>query len=221
MSYVERNLAPGESVVYRARYHWIYYGTALLLLFFAFLLGLASIYSNQISAGDETVPTVVGYMAVGFLLLAAGVFVMRRIRASADEYVVTNRRVVRKYGLVAREVEQALLEKIQDVTLRQGVIARLLGYGTIVVETASETGRLVFANIANPEGMRTALWNQASLPGRAAAAPQAASPAPLAASPPMRPATRDRLAELEELKGRGLLTAEEYAAKRKEILENL
>jgi hypothetical protein len=30
MSYVERNLAPGETVVYRARYHWIYYGTALL-----------------------------------------------------------------------------------------------------------------------------------------------------------------------------------------------
>jgi membrane protein YdbS with pleckstrin-like domain len=221
MSYVERNLAPGESVVYRARYHWIYYGTALLLLFFAFLLGLASIYSNRVSGGDASVPTVVGYMAVGFLLLAAAVFIVRRIRASADEYVVTNRRVVRKYGLVAREVEQALLEKIQDVTLRQGVIARLLGYGTIVVETASETGRLVFVNIANPEGMRTALWSQASIPGRGAASPQ---PAPAVASfqaPPMRPAIRERLAELEELKGRGLLTAEEYAAKRKEILGSL
>jgi cytochrome c-type biogenesis protein CcmH/NrfG len=37
----------------------------------------------------------------------------------------------------------------------------------------------------------------------------------------MRPSSRERLAELEELKGRGLLTAEEYAAKRKEILESL
>lgn len=222
MSYVERNLAPGESVVYRARYHWIYYGTALLLLLFAFLLGLASIYSNQISPGDDTVPKVVRYMAVGFLLLAAGVFLVRRIRASADEYVVTNRRVVRKYGLVAREVEQALLEKIQDVTLRQGVIARLLGYGTIVVETASETGRLVFANIANPEAMRTALWNQAAVPGRAAVVPAAvAVPEPTASAPPARLAIRERLAELEELKGRGLLTAEEYAAKRKEILGSL
>lgn len=222
MSYVERNLAPGESVVYRARYHWIYYGTALLLLLFAFLLGLASIYSNQISPGDDTVPKVVRYMAVGFLLLAAGVFLVRRIRASADEYVVTNRRVVRKYGLVAREVEQALLEKIQDVTLRQGVIARLLGYGTIVVETASETGRLVFANIANPEAMRTALWNQAAAPGRALVVPAAvAIPEPTASAPPARLAIRERLAELEELKGRGLLTAEEYAAKRKEILGSL
>ena len=221
MSYVERNLAPGESVVYRARYHWIYYGTALLLLFFALLLGLASIYSNQVSSGDETVPRVVGFMAIGFLILAAGTFLVRRIRASADEYVVTNRRVVRKYGLVAREVEQALLEKIQDVTLRQGVIARLLGFGTIVVETASETGRLVFANISNPEAMRTALWNQAAVPGRASVAPAVAMPAPTVSGPPARPAIRERLAELEELKGRGLLTEEEYAAKRKEILGSL
>lgn len=221
MSYVERNLAPGESVVYRARYHWIYYGTALLLLFFALLLGLASIYSNQVSSGDETVPRVVGFMAIGFLILASGTFIVRRIRASADEYVVTNRRVVRKYGLVAREVEQALLEKIQDVTLRQGVIARLLGYGTIVVETASETGRLVFANIANPEAMRTALWNQAAAPGRGPASAAVAVPAPTESVSPTRPAIRERLAELEELKGRGLLTEEEYAAKRKEILGSL
>ena len=221
MSYVERNLAPGESVVYRARYHWIYYGTALLLLFFALLLGLASIYSNQVSSGDETVPRVVGFMAIGFLILATGTFIVRRIRASADEYVVTNRRVVRKYGLVAREVEQALLEKIQDVTLRQGVIARLLGYGTIVVETASETGRLVFANIANPEAMRTALWNQAAAPGRVPAPAAVAVPVPTVSAPPARLAIKERLGELEELKGRGLLTAEEYAAKRKEILGSL
>jgi len=32
MSYAEKNLAPGESIVYRARYHWIYYRTALALL---------------------------------------------------------------------------------------------------------------------------------------------------------------------------------------------
>jgi uncharacterized membrane protein YdbT with pleckstrin-like domain len=211
MSYVERNLAPGETVVYRARYHWIYYGTALLLLFFAFLLGLSALYAAQVSPNDPQLPRIVGYMALAFLLLSLGVFLVRAVRAAFDEYVVTNRRVVRKYGFVAREVEQALLERIQDITLRQGITARLLGYGTVEVETASESGRLVFPKIARPEAFRTALWNQAALPARAAAAGNA----------PAGPSARERLAELEELKRRGLLTAEEYAAKRGEILSGL
>ena len=135
-------------------------------------------------------------------------FVVRRIRASADEYVVTNRRVIRKYGLVAREVEQALLDRIQDITLRQGVIARLLGYGTVVLETASETGRLAFPDIADPEEFRKAVWGQQTGAGTAPAAP-----AP--------PTTATRLAELEDLKTRGLLTPEEYARKREQILSSL
>lgn len=213
MSYVERNLAPGETIVYRARYHWIYYGTALLLLFFAFLLGLSALYAAQVSP-DPQVPRIVGFMGLGFLVLSLISFLVRRIRASSDEYVVTNRRVVRKYGFVAREVEQALLERIQDVTLRQGVTARLLGYGTVEVETASESGRLVFPKIANPEAFRTALWNQAAVPGREASA-ASGTVAPTMTSP------RERLAQLEELKSRGLLTAEEYTAKRGEILSGL
>ena len=182
MSYVERNLAPGESVVYRARYHWIYYGTALPSSSFSSRCSWGWL-SGTVSAGDETGPPGRGVMAIGFLLLAAGVFLVRRIRASADEFVVTNRRVVRKYGLVAREVGTGAEEKIQDVTFAQGVIARLLGYGTIVVETASETGRLVFANIAIPEAMRTALWNQAANPGRAPAEPAVAVPPGVPSAP--------------------------------------
>lgn len=219
MSYVERNLAPGETIVYRARYHWIYYGTALLLLFFAFLLGLSALYAAQVSP-DPQVPRIVAFMGLGFLVLSLVSFLVRRIRAASDEYVVTNRRVVRKYGFVAREVEQALLERIQDVTLRQGVTARLLGYGTVEVETASESGRLVFPKIANPEGFRTALWNQAAVPGRGAAASGTVAPASGTVTPAMT-SPRERLAQLEELKSRGLLTGEEYAAKREEILSGL
>jgi len=207
MGYAEKNLAPSETIVYRARYHWIYYGIPILLLVLAALLGLASLYAMEVSPQDDKLGRVVSYLALAFLVLAGASFLIRRIRASADEYVITNRRVIRKYGLIAREVEQAPLEKIQDITIRQSVPARLLGYGTVILETASETGRIVFPRIAQPESLRTALWAEVRPP---------ASPAIPIAAP-----ARDRLAELEELRTRGLVSPEEYAAKRGEILNTL
>jgi membrane protein YdbS with pleckstrin-like domain len=206
MSYAEKNLAPGETIVYRARYHWIYYRLTLVLLLVAAVFGLWWwIAGNRLE--DGTTSTVFGNIALLFLVAAAAHFALRRVRAIADEYVVTNRRVIRKYGLVAREVEQALLERIQDTTLQQGVMARVLGYGTVVLETASETGRLTFPDIAEPEEFRKAVWGQQS--GGAAAVSPAA------------PTTATRLAELEDLRARGLLSPEEYARKRAEILSSL
>lgn len=216
MGYVEKNLGPGESVVYRARYHWIAYKTALLLLFLAFLLGMSSLYAFKVAPEEGTPSRIAGLMGLVFLGFAFLAFVIRWVRASADEYVVTSRRVIRKYGLVSREVEQALLEKVQDVTLRQGVLARMLGYGTVIVETASESGQLRFPDIADPEAFRTALWGQPSPP----VAPVAPT-APVAPPAVARPAARDRLADLEDLKSRGLLSQEEYASKRQEILNSL
>lgn len=213
MSYAEKNLAPGETIVYRARYHWIYYKTTLALLLLAAVFGLWWWVAGS-RLGAESTSSIFGNVALVLLVAAAVHFLVRRFRASADEYVVTSRRVIRKYGLVAREVEQALIDRIQDITVRQGVAGRLLGYGTVVLETASETGRIVFPDIAQPEAFRNAVWGQ--VPGREAGA--AAPAAPVPAAPP---STASRLAELEELRTRGLLSPEEYAKKRDQILESL
>jgi membrane protein YdbS with pleckstrin-like domain len=215
MSYAEKNLAPGESIAYRARYHWIFYRTTLALLLVASVFGLWWwISGERLHAG----PASSVFRVIALLLLAAALvhFLFRRIRASADEFVVTTRRVIRKTGLVAREAEHAPIEKIQDITVDQGVLARLLGYGTATLETASESGRIVFPDIANPERFRSAIWGQTP----AATAPAAgAVPSTFAGSVQVSAAVR--LAELESLRTRGLVTTEEYSRKRDEILGSL
>ena len=212
MSYAEKNLAPGESIIYRARYHWIYYRTALALLLVSavFALWWRIAGSTLESPGSSAI---FGNLAL-LLLGASGVaFLVRRIRNTADEFVVTNRRVMRKVGIFAREAEHAPIEKIQDVTLDQGMTARLLGYGTVILETASERGRIVFPDIARPDAFRNAIWGQSTAAVSPVAAPVVAAPAP--------PAAAQRLAELEDLRTRGLLSTEEYARKREEILKAL
>ncbi len=213
VSYAEKNLAPGEAIVLRARYHWTIYRASLTLLVLSVLLGVASLYASRASPGSG-VARPVGFLALGFLVLGGIGLLLRWLRAEADEFVVTNRRVIRKVGLFAREIEQAPLEKIQDITVDQGMMGRLLGWGTVTIETASERGSMTFPRIANPEAFRNALWGQA--PG--AARPAGSPPAGGATAGPV---TRERLAELESLRQQGLVSDEEYAAKRREILSGL
>ena len=205
MGYAEKNLAPGEVILYRARYHWVIYRGALALAFAAALLGFGALFARQ-RAPDSGAASALGIAAAAFLAAGILAFLTRRIRAGADEFVVTNRRVMRRVGLLSREIEHAPVEKIQDITIRQGWIGRLLGFGTVVLETASERGTLEFPEIAFPEAFRNAIWGQAPSPAGAAAG---------------RPAPRERLAQLDGLKQQGLVSEEEYAAKRREILANL
>lgn len=210
MGYAEKNLVDGETIVYRARYHWIVYRWPLLLLLLSLLLGASAVYAWQ----TAPTPDVGRWTGLGALALGAvaGLFALvRRIRISADEFVVTNRRVIRKLGLVSREIEQAPLDKIQDITVEQGLLGRILGFGAVTLETASERGSLVFPGIANPEGLRNALWGHS---------PAAARPAAAAAAQEKGVAS-ERLKELERLRQQGLLSEEEYAVKRREILVHL
>jgi membrane protein YdbS with pleckstrin-like domain len=223
MSYAEKNLAPGETIAYRARYHWIFYRTTLALLLVAAVFGLWW-WTSRARLQADSASGVFGVMALALLAAALVHFLVRRVRASADEFVVTTRRVIRKTGLVAREAEHAPIEKIQDITVDQGVMARLLGYGTATLETASESGRIVFPDIADPEKFRSAIWGQ--IPG-AASAPSKTPAAPSDSAPPgtfagsVQISAAARLAELEGLRTRGLLSTEEYVAKREEILRSL
>lgn len=204
MGYAEKNLAPGETILYRAGYHWIIYRSSLGLVVFAVLFGVAAAMARNRASEAATALAVV---AVLLLVLAAAGFLVRWVRARADEFVVTSRRVMRRVGLLSREIEHAPIEKIQDITIQQGWAGRLLGFGTVVLETASERGTLVFPDIAAPEAFRNAIWGVAPAGGPVAGA----APVP----------ARERLAQLEALRQQGLVTEEEYAAKRREILSHL
>jgi uncharacterized membrane protein YdbT with pleckstrin-like domain len=158
---------------------------------------------------------ILGWGAVGLAVVALLAFLARGLRARADEFVVTDRRVIHKLGIFAHETRQAPLAKVQDVTVDQTFLGRLLGYGDLSIETASEAGQILFPSIADPEKLRTAIWTHVGEGG--VAVPEASS-AKVAAAPL---SAAQRLEELNRLREKGLITTEEHAAKRAALLEEL
>ena len=207
MGYAEKNLAPGETILYRARYHWVFYRFSLIVLILAVGVAIAAYTTRSGQAWNEVGKPLM-WLAGVFVVISLFAWVALRIRARFDEFVVTSRRVVRKVGMFARESQQASIEKIQNITVEQGVLGRIFGYGTVIVETASEKGMIVFPSVAAPDAFRNHISRQQP-------------PRPEAEAAPAGPATEARLEELESLKQRGLVSQEEYAARRQEILSHL
>ncbi len=71
----------------------------------------------------------------------------------SDEFVITNRRIVCKTGLFSRRTLEMNLNKIESVNVDQGVMGRILNYGTITIIGTGGT-KEAFPDIAHPVDFR-------------------------------------------------------------------
>lgn len=90
-----------------------------------------------------------------------------------DYLVVTTHRIVHheRVALVYESRHEAPLDRVQNVHLRRGFLATLVGYGDLTVETAAQAGRIEFRRAPRPEAVRDAIFEQLA---RARAARRAA-----------------------------------------------
>ncbi|HME41023.1 MAG TPA: PH domain-containing protein [Steroidobacteraceae bacterium] len=145
MGYVESNLLPNEQITYRARLHGIIYGLPATVLAAAVLTALGG--------GGWIAGAAIG--AVGLVLL-----VPPWIRSVSSEFAVTDKRVLIKVGLIRRHSIELLLQKVEGIGVDQGILGRILGYGTITVSGVGGT-KEAFRMISNPLEFRRQV--QASL----------------------------------------------------------
>jgi uncharacterized membrane protein YdbT with pleckstrin-like domain len=91
------------------------------------------------------------YIILGIGLLGFIIPVYKHIMRRREVYTLTNFKLEMRYGLIAKDVRNIPLSKIQDVTVSRTVWQRLLGLGDIIIDSASETGRIHLNDIHNPD----------------------------------------------------------------------
>jgi hypothetical protein len=148
-----------------------------------------------------------------------------------ERYIITNRRVMEVRGIINKHVRDSALEKVNDVDLNQSVIGRLLGYGTVQIITGSDIGVNKFHRISSPVRFKRAMLNaKEQLHVKAEFRPEEpAHPEPppddAGDTAPEPPVSGDDIpeviAELAELHEKGVITEEEFQAKKTELLDRL
>jgi hypothetical protein len=111
-----------------------------------------------------------------------------------------------------KNVTDSSLDKVNDVKLSQSFLGRMLGYGNIEILTASELGVNMFMHIGNPIQYKAAMINAKEKLERAPAEVSPARPAPNMA---------DLLTQLDTLRQHGVLTEEEFQAKKADLLKKM
>jgi uncharacterized membrane protein YdbT with pleckstrin-like domain len=128
MSYIQRVLQPGETVVHQARLHPLIFLPALFLLLIALALLVASTQfaDEKIVIGLEAAAAMFGVLALTSWARAA-------IRRATTELAVTDRRVIYKSGLLARHTLEMNRSKVESVDVDQSILGRIFSFGTIIV----------------------------------------------------------------------------------------
>lgn len=88
---------------------------------------------------------------IGVLLLLAA-----WVAKATTEMAVTNRRVILKRGWLARRVVELNLQKVENVSVDQGILGRLLDYGTVTVAGSGGT-KEVFEYVRSPLAFKAAI----------------------------------------------------------------
>lgn len=108
-------------------------------------------YVNNNLIRGEQVEFATAYHWIIFFNLQAllTLFIAPLILKYTDEFAITNKRVIIKTGLFSRKTFEMNLNKIESVNVDQGILGRILGYGTIRIVGSGGT-RESFPKISKP-----------------------------------------------------------------------
>ena len=236
MAFPSRLLIDGEDVVVELRPHWVALGWPLVAA-----SGAVAVAIGVIAAFPDVAIGVV-YFLVTVVVLAALWLAGRMVRWFTTSLVVTTSRIVQRSGVISRRGLELRLERINQLSFRQSIPARMLRTGELIVEMGGELGVVVFDHVPRPAVVQSLITQQieavhrrvrpvvrAGAGARVDAGLRSSfggdtPPKGTAAVTGSRPEERsvmDRLVELDELRQLGIVTDAEFQAKKASLLERL
>ncbi len=219
MSYADSLLANGERVLYRARQHWLAPVSdsvrPALILLGGLVFFLLAVWPP------------LGFMTpllalLGLILIVVAIVWIAIVHLTwrAQEYLITNRRVLKVEGLLDKKSGDSSLDKINDAVLRQGLLARLFKYGDLDILTANETAIDRYEMLNRVVDFKKAMLNAKNVledGGRGADSAPAAAATGSGATDDVS-AKLDKLADLRD---KGKITQADYDKKKAELLDRM
>jgi uncharacterized membrane protein YdbT with pleckstrin-like domain len=213
MPFPKRLLADHERMVLDLRPHWI-------ALIAPVVVAILVIVAEVLLFTLFDPPRVIGWAAVlaGIVLFLA-LPVRSFLAWVTSHFVVTSDRVIHRSGWLAKRSMETPLERINDVTFTQSVLERLVGAGTLRIQSGGEYGQNYFRDIRDPEHVQKVIYelgeeNQMRME-RPAEGERPTGTVGTGSSP------LDEIERLASLKERGLISDEDFEVQKRRLLGRL
>lgn len=165
------DLRENEHIIAKVRKHWFVIATEASFLFILALVPALLFLLSMGNVGELRALFPVLYL--GWLLLVWSIFFVLWTDFYLDVLLVTDSRVIdiEQIGLFARDIAELRYENIQDIRVEiGGIIATLLNFGNLHIQTAGVQKEFVIRNIPHPDQVKDIISAQqhAALPQRPA-----------------------------------------------------
>jgi hypothetical protein len=241
LGYADSLLASGERMVRKAHQHWFILVWRARWAVLGLVIGIVLLILRVINfgAGSDLLWTILGWLMLILLVIGLASLAWGWFRYQSEEYIITNRRLIHTEGVINKKASDSSLEKINDAVLVESVFGRMFGFGNLEVLTASESGIDLLRMLRDAKDFKKAMLEakheleieltRPTMPPvrgtEPAAVPAAAAPAPAAPAPTPEIDTAtevaDALARLSDLRDKGVISTEEFEAKKAELLGRL
>ena len=170
MLYVQQSLGPDEELIYVGHFHWMYTVNAFMSIIFGMIISIVLIIGGiliQKKLGhfpldlpiNVAIPELPVYIKGGaFLMFVFGVytFAIKMVHKATTEIAITDTRLIYKTGVVARNVGEISIDRIEGVNVLQSVLGRIFGYGRLAIRGMG-VGEVVLPPIENPIEFRQSI----------------------------------------------------------------
>ena len=224
--YADTLLSDGERIALRTRQHWFATLVDGRVPWAIFLAAIVLLVLRLIRSESDALASILGYLILA--LLAISLVMLGRLYWAwyAQDYIVTNRRVLKVEGILNKRSADSSLEKINDAVLEQNLFGRIFGYGDLDILTAADESVDKYRMLDKAPGFKKTMLDQKHLldmdMARMPGPPMRAAPDPMGGGRSMSSdEVTKALGDLAGLRDRGAITAEEYEAKKQELLGRL
>ncbi|MCU0372099.1 MAG: PH domain-containing protein [Ignavibacteria bacterium] len=202
---MKTDLKKDEVIVLITRTHWLtFFMPALLLLI-------------SIAGGILLLPF--GPLALLIIVPALLYFGYKYLLWNHNIWAVTNLRVIDEEGFFDITSKESPLDKINNVSFNQHLFGRIFNYGDVDIQTAAEIGETTYKFVHNPDILKSKITEmQENYKDY-----QAKKQAEFIASAMDKKSETDIASEIEklhQLKVKGIITEEEFNARKRKLLDS-
>lgn len=161
-------LHPDETILLERRRFWLPLAIESASLFVAAVLPLfgvvfSSFFPPQLASLINAYRPFALFLATAWVFSTWIIFFVAWTNYYLDVLIVTTKRVVdiEQIGLFARDQAELRIENIQDIKIEViGILASLLNFGNIHIQTAGVNKEFIIKNIHNPQGVKDVIMKQ-------------------------------------------------------------
>jgi uncharacterized membrane protein YdbT with pleckstrin-like domain len=211
--YPEENLHGSEELILDLHPHWWTITPSIAALAVVLVLGAWALFADW--------PDAVNYVLAVLLLANLIWFGMRYLQMVSTHFVLTSDRVIYRSGIISKRGIEIPLESINAIHFSQKIWERALGLGDLKVDSASVAGVSGFENIRRPNKVQNEIYIQMESNENRKFDRVAQGINAHAAAAPAQASITEQISQLAQLRDQGHITADEYEAKKADLLSRM